>query len=131
MQNQYIVDVFLSGTLWALIAYLFFEVRAIIGVFSEVMDASLLSVALSQVAKKASITAIPFCLFLIFLLWRFYGLMVESQTWGAGGAGLLVMLFVIGTVLVWLRVVLAFVRTSGFVKVAQKISAGKPAPRDH
>ena len=131
MQNQYIVDVFLSGTLWALIAYLFFEVRATIAALSSVMDASLLSVALSQVVKKASITAIPFCLLLIFLLWRFYGLMLASQTWGAGGAGLLVMLFVIGTVLVWLRVVLAFVRTSGFVKVAQKISAGKPAPRDH
>ena len=71
MQNQYIVDAFLSGTLWALIAYLFFEVRATIAVFSDVMDASLLSVALSKVVKKASITAIPFCLFLLFLLWRF------------------------------------------------------------
>lgn len=131
MQNQYIVDIFLSGTLWALIAYLFFEVRATITVFSGVMDASLLSVALSQVVKKATITAIPFWLFLIFLLWRFYGLMVESQTWGAGGAGLLVMLFVIGVALVWLQVVLTFVRSSGFVKVARKVSAGKAAPRDH
>lgn len=131
MQNQYIVDVFLSGTLWALIAYLFFEVRATIAALSSVMDASLLSVALSQVVKKASITAIPFCLLLIFLLWRFYGLMLASQTWGAGGAGLLAMLFVIGVALVWLQVVLAFVRTSGFVGVAQKISAGKQATRDY
>lgn len=131
MQNQYIVDVFLSGTLWALIVYLFFEVRATIAAFSGIMDASLLSVALSQVVRKASITAIPFCLFLLFLLWRFYGLMIASQTWGAGGAGLLVMLFVIGMALVWLRVVLAFVRTSGFLGVAQKISTGKHAARDH
>lgn len=131
MQNQYIVDAFLSGTLWALIAYLFFEVRATIAVFSDVMDASLLSVALSKVVKKASITAIPFCLFLLFLLWRFYGLMVASETWGAGGAGLLVILFVIGTALVWLQVVLAFVRSSGFVKVARQVSAGKAAPRNH
>ena len=131
MQNQYIVDAFLSGALWAIVAYLVFEVRARVLGLSEVMDSNVLSAALAHVAKKASIVAIPFWLFFIFLLWRFYGLMVESQTWGAGGAGLLVMLFVIGTVLVWLRVVLAFVRTSGFVKVAQKISAGKPAPRDH
>ena len=131
MQNQYIVDVFLSGTLWALIAYLFFEVRATIGALSGVMDASLLSVALSQVVKKASITAIPFCLFILFLLWRFYGLMVASKTWGGGGAGLLVMLFVIGMALVWLQVVLTFVRSSGFVEIARQVSAGKAAPRDH
>lgn len=125
MQNQYIVDAFLSGTLWAVIAYLFFDSRARVKILANFMDASLLTAALSQVAKKATITAAPFCLFLIFLLWRFYGLMVASQTWGAGGAGLLATLFAIGSALIWLQVVLVFVNHSGFLPLAKKVGQGK------
>lgn len=131
MQNQYIVDAFLSGALWAIVAYLVFEVRARVLGLSEVMDSNVLSAALAHVAKKASIVAIPFWLFFVFLLWRFYGLMVDSQTWGAGGAGLLVGLFAIGVSLIWLYIVLMFVRTSGFVMLADKVSAGNMAARGY
>lgn len=131
MQNQYIVDAFLSGALWAIVAYLVFEVRARVLGLSEVMDSNVLSAALAHVAKKASIVAVPFWLFFVFLLWRFYGLMVDSQTWGAGGAGLLAGLFAIGVSLIWLYIVLMFVRTSGFVMLADKVSAGKMAARGY
>ena len=124
MQNQYIIDAFLSAALWAIIAYLVFEVRARIAALSAVMDANILSAALASVAKKATVLAMPFCVFFIFLLWRFYGLMVDSQTWGAGGAGLLVALFAIGITLIWLNIVLIFVSSGGFVALAHKVSAG-------
>ena len=83
MQNQYIVDAFLSGALWAIVAYLVFEVRARVLGLSEVMDSNVLSAALAHVAKKASIVAIPFWLFFIFLLWRFYGLAKIPVWWRA------------------------------------------------
>lgn len=124
MQNQYIVDAFLSGALWSIVTYLTFEVRARVLGLSKVMDSNVLSAALAHVAKKASIMAIPFWLFFIFLLWRFYGLMVDSQTWGAGGAGLIAGLFVIGLSLIWLSIILMFVRTSGFMTLAHKVHDG-------
>lgn len=122
MQNQYIVDAFLSGALWVIVVYLVFEVRARVTALGAVMDANILSAALSSVAKKASIVAIPFVALFIFLLWRFFGLMVDSQTWGAGGAGLLVALFVIGVALVWLNIILIFVNNSGYVALAHTVS---------
>ena len=124
MQNQYIIDAFLSAALWAIVAYLVFEVRARVMAIRALMDVNILSAALASVAKKATLVATPFWAFFIFLLWRFFGLMVDSQTWGAGGAGLLVALFAIGVTLIWLNIVLIFVRNSGFVALAHKVSTG-------
>ena len=124
MQNQYIIDAFLSAALWAIVAYLVFEVRARIMAIRALMDVNILSAALASVAKRATLVATPFWAFFVFLLWRFFGLMVDSQTWGAGGAGLLVALFAIGITLIWLNIVLIFVSSSGFVALAHKVSAG-------
>ena len=124
MQNQYIIDAFLSAALWAIVAYLVFEVRARVMAIRALMDVNILSAALASVAKRATIVATPFWAFFIFLLWRFFGLMVDSQTWGAGGAGLLVALFAIGITLIWLNIVLIFVSSGGFVALAHKVSAG-------
>ena len=124
MQNQYIIDAFLSAALWAIVAYLVFEVRARIMAIRALMDVNILSAALASVAKRATLVATPFWAFFIFLLWRFFGLMVDSQTWGAGGAGLLVALFAIGITLIWLNIVLIFVSSGGFVALAHKVSAG-------
>lgn len=124
MQNQYIIDAFLSAALWAIVAYLVFEVRARVMAIRALMDVNILSAALASVAKRATLVATPFWAFFIFLLWRFFGLMVDSQTWGAGGAGLLVALFAIGITLLWLNIVLIFVSSSGFVALAHKVSAG-------
>lgn len=124
MQNQYIIDAFLSAALWAIVAYLVFEVRARVMAIRALMDVNILSAALASVAKRAILVATPFWAFFIFLLWRFFGLMVDSQTWGAGGAGLLVALFAIGITLIWLNIVLIFVSSGGFVALAHKVSAG-------
>lgn len=124
MQNQYIIDAFLSAALWAIVAYLVFEVRARAMAIRALMDVNILSAALASVAKRATLVATPFWAFFVFLLWRFFGLMVDSQTWGAGGAGLLVALFAIGITLIWLNIVLIFVSSGGFVALAHKVSAG-------
>ena len=124
MQNQYIIDAFLSAALWAIVAYLVFEVRARVMAIRALMDVNILSAALASVAKRATLVATPFWAFFVFLLWRFFGLMVDSQTWGAGGAGLLVALFAIGITLTWLNIVLIFVSSGGFVALAHKVSAG-------
>lgn len=124
MQNQYIIDAFLSAALWAIVAYLVFEVRARVMAIRALMDVNILSAALASVAKRATLVATPFWAFFIFLLWRFFGLMMDSQTWGAGGAGLLVALFAIGITLIWLNIVLIFVSSGGFVALAHKVSAG-------
>ena len=124
MQNQYIIDAFLSAALWAIVAYLVFEVRARVMAIRALMDVNILSAALASVAKRATLVATPFWAFFIFLLWRFFGLMVDSQTWGAGGAGLLVALLAIGITLIWLNIVLIFVSSGGFVALAHKVSAG-------
>ena len=124
MQNQYIIDAFLSAALWAIVAYLVFEVRARVMAIRALMDVNILSAALASVAKRATLVATPFWAFFVFLLWRFFGLMVDSQTWGAGGAGLLVALFAIGITLIWLNIVLIFVSSGGFVALAHKVSAG-------
>ena len=121
MQNQYIIDAFLSAALWAIVAYLVFEVRARVMAIRALMDVNILSAALASVAKRATLVATPFWAFFIFLLWRFFGLMVDSQTWGAGGAGLLVALFAIGITLIWLNIVLIFVSNGGFVALALDI----------
>ena len=123
MQNQYIIDAFLSAALWAIVAYLVFEVRTRVMAIRALMDVNILSAALASVAKRATLVATPFWAFFVFLLWRFFGLMVDSQTWGAGGAGLLVALFAIGITLIWLNIVLIFVSNGGFVALAHKVSA--------
>lgn len=124
MQNQYIIDAFLSAALWAIVAYLVFELRARVMAIRALMDVNILSAALASVAKRATLVATPFWAFFVFLLWRFFGLMVDSQTWGAGGAGLLVALLAIGITLIWLNIVLIFVSNGGFVALAHKVSAG-------
>lgn len=129
MDNSYIVDTFLSGMVWAILVYLFFDVRARIIELNEVMDVTVLSLALAKVAKKASFVALPFVVFFVFLLWRFYGLMLVSRSWGAGGAGLLIAMFAAGVALIWLQSILVFVRNSGFAALSQKINDSRRPAR--
>ena len=122
MQNSYIVDVFLSATAWVVIAYLYFEVRAGVKAISEIMSASTLSVALGHVLKTASLIALPFFGFFGFLLWRFYALMVVSQSWGAGGMGLITGMAIIGASLIWVQFMLLLVRRSRFIDLSVKVN---------
>lgn len=125
MSKSYIVDAFLSGMAWMLVIYLFFNIKGRISELNEIMDASTLAAAFSNFVKPASLLSTPFCAFFTFLLWRFYGLMDASLTWGAGGLGLLVGLFLVGMPLIWLEILLILVRHSSFVDLSQKLKAYK------
>lgn len=121
MQNSYIIDTFLSGALWALSVYLFFDIKARIADIDKVMIAHTLTIAMSESLKVATTIAAPFAVFYVFLLWRFYGLMVASQAWGYGGMGLLIAFLLIGLPMIWLQVMLIIVRRSRFARAAGKI----------
>lgn len=118
MENSYIVDVFLSACAWFAVIYLSFDCRARIKHLNEHMSAITLATALASLLKKSSLFSLPFAVVFMFLLWRFYGLMIASASWGAGGAGLLVIMAIIGILLIWLDVVLISVRHSSFMSVA-------------
>ena len=122
MQNSYIVDVFLSAAAWVVIAYLYFEVRAGMAAISGVMSASTLSVALGYVVKTGSLIALPFFGVFVFLLWRFYALMIVSESWGAGGVGLIAIMAFIGGALIWLQSILSLVKRSQFLDLSLKLN---------
>lgn len=121
MQNSYIVDVFLSGVLWVMTTYLFFDIKARILDIEKVMVAHTLTIAMSEAFKVATVIATPFCVFYIFLLWRFYRLMVVSQSWGAGGMGLLTIFLLIGIPMIWLQIMLICVRRGRIARSSEKI----------
>ncbi|MDN5565899.1 MAG: hypothetical protein L0G25_03775 [Psychrobacter sp.] len=60
------------------------------------------------------------------MLWRFYGLMLASQTWGAGDIGLLVAMFYIGVPLIWLQALLIAVKHSPFISCAATPATSQP-----
>lgn len=121
MQNSYIVDVFLSGALWALTTFLFFDIKDRIINIDKTMLAHTLTLAMNEVVKLATIVAAPFGVFYLFLLWRFYSLMVLSESWGYGGMGLLLMFLLAGLFMIWLEVMLIFVSRSRFVNASKNI----------
>ena len=118
MQNSYIVDAFLTGTAWMILIFLFFDSKARIKALGNMMSSTTLGVALSKSVKAATSATVPFAAFYLFLLWRFYALMVQTQTWGAGGVGLLVILGVMGVGLLWLLMMLVFVAHSPFAQLS-------------
>lgn len=118
MQNSYIVDAFLTGAAWMILIFLFFDCKARVKALNGIMSSSTLAVALSKSAKIATSFAVPFAAFYLFLLWRFYALMVQTQTWGAGAVGLLVILGVTGVTLLWLVMMFVFVAHSPFAQIA-------------
>ncbi len=128
MQNSYIVDAFLTGAAWMILAFLFFDCKARIKALGNMMSSTTLGVALSKCAKVATSVTVPFAAFYLFLLWRFYALMVQTQTWGAGGVGLLAILGVIGVGLLWLLMMLVFVAHSPFAQLAAIDDAARKRP---
>lgn len=117
MQNSYIVDAFLTGAAWMVLIFLYFDSRARIKALSEVISTNTLAVALSRSAKLATSLAVPAAALYLFALWRFYALMVQTQTWGAGGIGLLAALAFIGVPLIWLVTMLICVSHSPFANL--------------
>lgn len=120
MQNSYIVDAFLSGALWATIIYLFFDIKDRISVIDQLMGINTFSVAMADVVRSATLIALPFIAAYLFLLWRFYGLMLASESWGYGGMGLLIIFVAIGLPMIWLQIMLILVKRGRFIDVVQK-----------
>lgn len=129
MQNSYIVDAFLSGTVWASLIYLYFTCRSRIAELNHLVTPDSFLMAITRLLKTSIIIAVPFIVILSFMLWRFYGLMLASQTWGAGGIGLLVVMFVVGAPMIWLYVLLVCVKHSRFIGSVEVATDNKPMPQ--
>ena len=114
MQNSYIVDTFLSGLAWMIIAYLYFDTRARIGVLSESLSVHSLKIALPAMFTRSLIIAVPLMGFFMFLLWRFSDLMVHASASGAGAYGLLAVMLLAGVSMIWLNVILVCVSHSRY-----------------
>lgn len=129
MQNSYIVDAFLSGTVWVSLIYLYFACRYRVSELNELVTPDIFLIAITRLLKTSIIIAVPFIAILAFMLWRFYGLMLASQTWGAGGIGLLVIMFCIGALMTWLYVLLVCVKHSRFIGATEAVDDNKPMPQ--
>lgn len=129
MQNSYIVDAFLSGTVWVSLIYLYFACRSRVVELNALVTPDSFLMAITRLLKLSIIIAVPFIAILSFMLWRFYGLMLASQTWGAGGIGLLAMMFVVGAPMIWLYVLLVCVKHSRFIGSADVAVNDKPMPQ--
>jgi hypothetical protein len=130
MQNSYIVDAFLSATVWMAIIYLYFSCRSKVSQLNAVTTPDVFLIAITKLLKPSILIALPFIALLGFMLWRFYGFMLASQTWGAGGMGLLASMFCIGVPLIWLQVLLICVRHSRYVDPAPKLNEPAPKPNN-
>ena len=117
MQNSYIVDAFLTSMALMMLMFFYFDSRARIKALNGFVSANTLGVAFSRSFKVASCLAMPVVTLYLFSLWRFHALMVQTQTWGAGGIGLLVALACLGVPLVWLFMMLVCVGQSPFVNI--------------
>lgn len=129
MQNSYIVDAFLSGTVWVSLIYLYFACRSRVVELNTLVTPDSFLMAITRLLKPSIIIAMPFIAILSFMLWRFYGLMLASQTWGAGGIGLLAMMFVVGAPMIWLYVLLVCVKHSRFIGSVEVATDDKLMPQ--
>ena len=129
MQNSYIVDAFLSGTVWVSLIYLYFACRSRVVELNTLVTPDSFLMAITRLLKPSIIIAMPFIAILSFMLWRFYGLMLASQTWGAGGIGLLAMMFVVGAPMIWLYVLLVCVKHSRFIGSVEVAADDKLMPQ--
>jgi hypothetical protein len=130
MQNSYIVDAFLSGTVWVSLIYLYFACRTRVIELNALVTPEIFLMAITKLLKSSIIIATPFVAILSFMLWRFYGLMLASEAWGAGGIGLLVIMFGIGAPMIWLYVLLVCVKHSRLIGYAETpVANNRPAPQ--
>ena len=125
MQNAYIVDFFLSGMLMIMMFYLYVDILSRLKLLNKVIDSNTLAVAIGQTLRQSLLLSVPLLILLMFLLWRFYAVMVISQSWGVGGAGLLVIMAILGSFFVWLDILLVCIKNSRFVDASKLITQAK------
>lgn len=125
MQNAYIVDFFLSGMLMIMMFYLYVDILSRLKLLNKVIDSNTLAVAIGQTFRQSLLLSTPLLILLMFLLWRFYAVMVITQSWGVGGAGLLVIMAILGSFFVWLDMLLICVKNSRFVDASKLVTMAK------
>lgn len=125
MQNAYIVDFFLSGMLMIMMFYLYVDILSRLKLLNKVIDSNTLAVAIGQTLRQSLLLSVPLLILLMFLLWRFYAVMVISQSWGIGGAGLLIIMAILGSFFVWLDILLVCIKNSRFVDASKLITQAK------
>lgn len=126
MQNSYIVDAFLSGVLWFALIMLAADVRARSKELSQVLNPATFGAVFYQVITPASLVSAPLIAIMVFLLWRFYALMVASASLGAGGIGLLVIMALFGAMVIFLDVLIVsikHVRSADFAQFKREQAA--------
>lgn len=125
MQNAYLVDFFLSSMLLIMLFYLYIDILSRLKALNRVIDSNTLAVAIGHTLRQSLLLSIPLLGLLIFLLWRFYAVMVISKSWGVGGAGLLVIMAILGSFFVWLDMLLVCVKNSRFVDASKLVTMAK------
>ncbi|WP_230657798.1 hypothetical protein [Psychrobacter sp. I-STPA10] len=117
MANAYIIDAALSGCVWVMLAFMYFDIIARVTDINHRISTELLAIAIGKLAIKVSIASIPFILIWIFLCWRFAALMIKTQSFGISGIGLLIIVGLVGTVMIWLTLLLVALRHSSYIDI--------------
>lgn len=125
MQNAYLIDFFLSGMLMVMLFYLYIDILSRLKLLNKVIDSNALALAIGHTLRQSLLLSMPLLMLLMFLLWRFHAVMVVSQSWGIGGAGLLVIMAILGTLFAWLDMLLICVKNSRFVDASKLITRAK------
>lgn len=110
MQNSYLVDIFLSACLAVMVLYVVIGVKVRLKQMNEAISPDMFGAAFNKTGIKATFFSVPMIAVLMFLLWRFYALLYLSQSLGAGGVGLIIIIGLAGSALIWLNMVLINVR---------------------
>ncbi len=115
MGNSYIVDIFLSYSLLAWIAFSFINIKAQLADLNARITASLFA----QAMYSLRFIIIPIAIFSVviglFLVYRFYAVLLFFNAWGVGGAGMILLLSLYILIANSLQVVLFCVRHSEYV----------------
>jgi len=134
MANSYIIDVFLSGAIWVLLTYMFFDVMARVKDINQLIPPNILPIAIGQMLKLSCYLAAPFVAIWLFLCWRFASLMIISATFGIGGVGLLIFVGIGGIGMIWITSLLVCLRHSRFIDagaVSQMARQARDAKQDN
>ncbi len=125
MSNSYLIDFFLCYSLLIWITFSVINIKQQLADLNQRITADTLVIAMNDLLK----IYLPFSLLpisiILFLLWRFYAVMIFTQSWGAGGCGLLIILGVYSIGANLLQTMLFCIRHSRYV------TAPKPKQTDN
>lgn len=132
MQNSYLVDVFLSACLAIMVLYVVIGIKSRLKQMNEAISPDMFASAFNRVGIKSTLFSVPIIAVLMFLLWRFYALLYIAQSLGAGGVGLIVIIGLAGSLLIWLNMVLINIKqvySQDFIALERLQSASKEQSR--